>query len=140
MLELGQMLSASIAVDLGHETAEDLAYLRGKATSLGGMRPKCSLLDEQGHLALGKLPNVKDERNVTCAEVLALKLARRTGMDAAHAKVAMVQDTPVAVACGGLVTRGGHDAARAADVCSGLRTPERGTGQNMGGWVSATSH
>lgn len=98
MLELGQMLNASKAVELGQETAEDLAYLRGKATSLGGMRPKCSLLDEQGHLALGKFPSVKDERNVTRAEVLALKLARRAGMDAAHALVAMVQDTPVAVA------------------------------------------
>lgn len=97
MLELGQMLSASRAVELGQETAQDLAYLRGKATSLGGMRPKCSILDEQGYLALGKFPSVNDERNVTRAEVLALKLARRAGMDAAHAHVAVVQDTPVAV-------------------------------------------
>ena len=32
-----------------------------------------SLLDEEGSLALGKLPSIKDERNVTRAEVLALK-------------------------------------------------------------------
>jgi len=42
------MLSSSRAVELGKETAQDLAYLRGKGTSLGGMRPKCSILDEDG--------------------------------------------------------------------------------------------
>lgn len=34
---------------------------------------KWSLLDEEGRLALGKFPSIKDERNVTRAEVLALK-------------------------------------------------------------------
>ena len=97
MLELEKMLSASRAVELGKETAQDLAYLRGKATSLGGMRPKCSILDEDGFLALGKFPSILDERNVTRAEVLALKLASLAGIHAAHARVAEVQGTPVAV-------------------------------------------
>jgi serine/threonine-protein kinase HipA len=97
LLELEKMLSSSRAVELGNETARDLAYLRGKGTSLGGMRPKCSILDEQGFLALGKFPSVKDERNVTRAEVLALKLASLAGIDAARAHVADVQGTPVAV-------------------------------------------
>ena len=97
MLELEKMLSATRAVELGKETAQDLAYLRGKATSLGGMRPKCSILDEDGFLALGKFPSILDERNVTRAEVLALKLASLAGIHAAHARVAEVQGTPVAV-------------------------------------------
>ena len=97
MLELEKMLSASRAVELGKETAQDLAYLRGKATSLGGMRPKCSILDEDGFLALGKFPSILDERNVTRAEVLALKLASLAGIHASHARVAEVQGTPVAV-------------------------------------------
>lgn len=97
MLELEKMLSASRAVELGKETAKDLAYLRGKGTSLGGMRPKCSILDDDGLLALGKFPSIKDERNVTRAEVLVLKLARLAGVNAAHAHVAEVQGTPVAV-------------------------------------------
>jgi serine/threonine-protein kinase HipA len=97
MLELEKMLSASRAVELGQETAADLAYLRGKGTSLGGMRPKCSILDEQGFLALGKFPSIKDERNVTRAEVLALKLASLAGISAAQAQVAVVEGTPVAV-------------------------------------------
>lgn len=97
MLELEQMLSSSRAVELGKETAKDLAYLRGKGTSLGGMRPKCSILDEEGFLALGKFPSIKDERNVTRAEVLALKLAGLAGINAAHAHVAVAQGIPVAV-------------------------------------------
>lgn len=97
MLELEKMLSSSRAVELGKETAQDLAYLRGKGTSLGGMRPKCSILDEEGCLALGKFPSIKDERNVTRAEVLALKLADLAGITAAKAHVSVVQGTPVAV-------------------------------------------
>lgn len=97
MLELEKMLTASQAVELGKETAQDLAYLRGKGTSLGGMRPKCSILDEEGYLALGKFPSIKDERNVTRAEVLALRLAALAGITAAKAHVSEVQGTPVAV-------------------------------------------
>lgn len=40
LLELEKMLSASHAVEMGQETAEDLTYLQGKHTSLGGMRAK----------------------------------------------------------------------------------------------------
>lgn len=97
MLELEKMLNSSRAVELGKETAQDLAYLRGKGTSLGGMRPKCSILDEEGYLALGKFPSIKDERNVTRAEVLALKLAALAGITVSKAHVAVVQGTPVAV-------------------------------------------
>jgi len=91
------MLWASRALELGRETAEDLAYLRGKGTSLGGMRPKCSILDEDGLLALGKFPSINDQRNVTRAEVLALNLASLAGINAAHAHVVVAQGTPVAV-------------------------------------------
>jgi serine/threonine-protein kinase HipA len=97
MLELEKMLSSSRAVELGKETAQDLAYLRGKGTSLGGMRPKCSILDEEGYLALGKFPSINDKRNVTRAEVLALKLAASAGITAAKAHVSVVEGTPVAV-------------------------------------------
>lgn len=97
MLELEKMLTSSQAVERGTETYEDLRYLQGKGTSLGGMRPKCTILDEQGFLALGKFPSIHDERNVTRAEVLALKLAELAGINVAHAHVSVVQDTPVAV-------------------------------------------
>lgn len=97
LLELEMMLSASKAVEMGTETIEDLQYLVGKGTSLGGMRPKCSVLDEDGALALGKFPSVKDERSVTRGEVLALHLARLAGIDVASARIVVAQGAPVAV-------------------------------------------
>jgi len=97
LLELEKMMTASRAVERGKETAEDLEYLQGKGTSLGGMRPKCSVLDEDGTLALGKFPSVKDDRSVTRGEVLALRLAKLAGIDTAHARIVMVQGAPAAI-------------------------------------------
>lgn len=97
MLELEKIMAASRAVELSQETAADLKYLQGKGTSLGGMRPKCTILDDDGTLALGKFPSVKDERSVTRGEVLALRLARLAGIDAAEARIVTVQGSPVAI-------------------------------------------
>ena len=96
-LELETILRASHAVELSQETAEDLAYLQGKGTSLGGMRPKCTILDTHGALSLGKFPSVGDQRAVTRGEVLALRLARLAGIDSAEARIVMAQDQPVAL-------------------------------------------
>lgn len=97
LLELEHMLSASRAVEQSRESAEDLRYLLGKATSLGGLRPKCSIVDGDGALALGKFPSVQDERSVTRGEVLALRLAQLAGIEVASARIVMVQGEPVAV-------------------------------------------
>jgi len=97
LVDLQRLYEASRAVEGGHETAEDLKYLQGKGTSLGGMRPKCTVLDVDGSLALGKFPSLMDARQVTRAEVLALRLAQRAGIDAALARVELVDGTPVAV-------------------------------------------
>jgi len=97
LVDLQRLYEASRAVEGGHETAEDLTYLQGKGTSLGGMRPKCTVLDVDGSLALGKFPSLMDARQVTRAEVLALRLAQRAGIDAALARVELVGGTPVAV-------------------------------------------
>ena len=97
LIELERIYQASRAVERGQETAEDLRYLQGKGTSLGGMRPKCTLVDEDGWLAIGKFPSVNDARSVTRGEVLALKLATLAGVEAAPARIALLGDEPVAV-------------------------------------------
>lgn len=97
LIEIGQLLAASHAVERGTETEADLAYLRGRGTSLGGLRPKCSVLDEDGRLAIGKFPSISDERAVTKGEVLAMRLARRAGIDAAEARLIDSDGTPVAL-------------------------------------------
>lgn len=97
LIELERVFLASRAVERGDETAEDLRYLQGRGTSLGGMRPKCTLIDEDGRLAIGKFPSVGDARSVTRGEVLALKLAALAGIDAAPARVVLLGEVPVAV-------------------------------------------
>jgi len=97
LLELADILSASHAVERGTETERDLRYLRGRGTSLGGMRPKCTVIDEDGHLAIGKFPSIHDDRAVTKGEVLALRLATLAGIDAAQGRIIHSEGVPVAL-------------------------------------------
>lgn len=97
LVELGHLLAATRAVETETETAADLAYLRGRGTSLGGMRPKCTVIDEDGRLAIGKFPSVNDERPVTKGEVLAMRLARAAGIHAAEARLIESDGIPVAL-------------------------------------------
>jgi serine/threonine-protein kinase HipA len=97
LIELGHLLSASRAVEANKETAADLAYLRGRGTSLGGTRPKCTVIDDNGALSIGKFPSIADERAVTKGEVLALTLARKAGINAAVARIVQSEDLPVAL-------------------------------------------
>ncbi len=97
LIELAQLLAATRAVETNTETEADLAYLRGRGTSLGGLRPKCSVIDEHGRLSIGKFPSVTDERAVTKGEVLALRLARKAGIDAAEARLIESDGSPVAL-------------------------------------------
>ena len=96
LIELGALLAASRAVETNTETSADLAYLRGRGTSLGGLRPKCSVRDDDGRLSIGKFPSVQDQRAVTKGEVLALRLAKRAGINAADAR--LVDSDGIAVA------------------------------------------
>jgi serine/threonine-protein kinase HipA len=97
LIELGLLLTASRAVETNSETAADLRYLRGRGTSLGGLRPKCTIVDADGRLSIGKFPSVDDERAVTKGEVLALRLAKAAGIDAAECRLVESEGEPVAV-------------------------------------------
>jgi serine/threonine-protein kinase HipA len=97
LIELGQLLAATHAVETETESAADLAFLRGRGTSLGGMRPKCTVLDDDGRLAVGKFPSVNDGRSVTKGEVLAMQLARASGLRVAEARLVDSAGVPVAL-------------------------------------------
>ena len=95
LVGLSQLLHASLSVEANTETAADLAFLRGSGTSLGGMRPKCSVLDDTGILSIGKFPSVRDTYAVTKAEVLALRIANCAGIEASQAEVVDCDGQPV---------------------------------------------
>lgn len=97
LIELGMLLTASRAVETNSETAADLRFLRGRGTSLGGLRPKCTIVDADGRLSIGKFPSAADDRAVTKGEVLALRLAAAAGIDAAHGHLVESEGESVAV-------------------------------------------
>jgi serine/threonine-protein kinase HipA len=97
LIELAMLLSASRAVETNSETAADLRFLRGRGTSLGGLRPKCTIIDADGRLSIGKFPSVADDRAVTKGEVLALQLAAAAGIDAAQGHLVESEGETVAV-------------------------------------------
>jgi serine/threonine-protein kinase HipA len=96
-VDLSRLISASRAVEKEQETEADLAYLRGRGTSLGGLRPKCTIVDEKGRLAIGKFPSVQDARAVTKGEVLAMQLAKAAGINVADARLVDSEGVPVTV-------------------------------------------
>lgn len=97
LIELSALLSATRAVETNSETLADLEYLRGRGTSLGGLRPKCSVIDDDGRLSLAKFPSVQDRRAMTKGEVLALRLARQSGINAAEARLVESDGVQVAL-------------------------------------------
>lgn len=97
LIELDSLLSATRAVETDTETAADLEYLRGRGTSLGGLRPKCTVIDQDGFLSIGKFPSVHDSYSVTKGEVLALRVAAAAGIQAAEARIVESDGTPIAL-------------------------------------------
>lgn len=97
LVELDKVLHAVRALEEGTESAQDLRYLLGQGTSLGGARPKSTIRDTDGQLAVGKFPSQADRRDVIRGEVLAMQLAVRAGIRVAPARVELIGGTPVAV-------------------------------------------
>jgi len=97
LIELDLLLHATQAIEADEETAADLEYLRGKGTSLGGLRPKCTILDQDGSLSIGKFPSIHDSYSVTKGEVLALHIALAAGIHAAESRIVESKGTAVAL-------------------------------------------
>lgn len=97
LIELRDMLRASRAVEANSESAADLRYLLGRGTSVGGLRPKCSVRDDDGALSIAKFPSRQDLHAVTKGEVLALKLAAAAGINVAEASLIDVDGAAVSL-------------------------------------------
>ncbi|MDC0413310.1 type II toxin-antitoxin system HipA family toxin [Pelagibacteraceae bacterium] len=77
LLELPKLLSATERLANEKDTAEDLRLLLAPGSSLGGARPKASVLDKRDQLAIAKFPHQEDENNTVLWEALALTLAHQ---------------------------------------------------------------
>jgi len=95
LIELPRLLSAAERVLSGTDTGEDLRLLLAPGSSLGGARPKASVRDRGGHLAIAKFPNQGDEVNTVLWEAVALTLAAKAGISVPVWRVATVSGKPV---------------------------------------------
>ncbi len=99
LIELRRLRSLASAAERGLElTALDGERLFGSAGSLGGARPKASVLDDRGDLVIAKFTSDGDTMPTERAEVATLNLARAAGINAALATLEL-SDTnrPVAL-------------------------------------------
>jgi len=80
LIELPRLLSAAEHVLSDSETDDDLRLLLAPGSSLGGARPKASVRDRAGHLAIAKFPNKGDEIDAVRWEAVALTLAKKAGI------------------------------------------------------------
>lgn len=80
LVELPRLLSAAEHVVGDSDSDEDLRLLLAPGSSLGGARPKASVRDRDGHLAIAKFPHKDDEIDAVRWEAVALSLAEKTGI------------------------------------------------------------
>ena len=81
LIRLPELLSAAEKIDEHLETSEDLKLLLAPGSSLGGARPKASVIDREGDLCIAKFPKKDDYGNTVLWEAVALTLAKDSGIN-----------------------------------------------------------
>ena len=95
LIDLPRLLSAAEHVVGDTDSDEDLRLLLAPGSSLGGARPKASVRDRDGHLAIAKFPHQDDEVNTVLWEAVALRLAANAGIPVPEWRIERVMDKPV---------------------------------------------
>ena len=80
LVELGRLLQVTGRIERDEDTDEDLQLIFAPGSSLGGARPKASVVDVHGRLAIAKFPKESDEYSVERWEHVALTLAASAGI------------------------------------------------------------
>ena len=97
LMRLSALLRATDAIHGETETAQDLRFLLGAGSPLGGARPKAAVSLMDGTLAMAKFPKPDDTRDIAAGEILALTLAGQAGIQAAEHRLVPVGNQSVAV-------------------------------------------
>ena len=79
-IELGRLLQITERILRDEETDEDLQMIFAPGSSLGGARPKASVIDQHGRLAIAKFPKETDDYSIEVWEAVALRLAASAGI------------------------------------------------------------
>jgi serine/threonine-protein kinase HipA len=97
VVRLNALIRATDAIHYETETAEDLRFLLGEGSPLGGARPKSAVLLADGQLGIAKFPKPDDTRDIAAGEILALELSQAAGITAAGHSLVKVGARSVAV-------------------------------------------
>lgn len=95
LTHLPKLLAASESVLDDSETYADLRELLIPGSSLGGARPKASVIDNDGDLCIAKFPKRDDGNSNVLLEACALTLAGRAGLHVQSWSLQRVLDKPV---------------------------------------------
>jgi serine/threonine-protein kinase HipA len=97
LVRLTAPLRATDAIHTETETAQDLRFLLGAGSPLGGARPKSAVSLADDRLAIAKFPKPDDTRDIAAGEILALTLAAQAGIHVAEHRLLSVSNQSVAV-------------------------------------------
>lgn len=97
LIDLPKLLVASDKFIDDKENSEDLKLLLAPGSSLGGARPKSSVLDKNGNLAIAKFPRKDDGFEVEKWEAVALTLAKNAGIETPSFSLEIINKKPVLI-------------------------------------------
>ena len=97
LIKLPVLLSAAEKFVEDRENHTDLRILLAPGSSLGGARPKASVRENNGSLAIAKFPRKDDEYSITKWEAVALTLAKNAGISVPEWRVETILGKPVLI-------------------------------------------
>jgi len=80
LIQLGKLLQITERILRDEATDEDLQLIFAPGSSIGGARPKASVIDQHGYLSIAKFPKETDDYSVETWEEIALRLAEQAGI------------------------------------------------------------
>lgn len=95
LIALPKLLGATRRILDDKETDDDLRLLLAPGSSLGGARPKASVLGTDGQLLMAKFPSQTDDWPIPTWESVALTLARQAGVLVPTFQLRQVAKRPV---------------------------------------------
>lgn len=95
VIELPRLLAAADHVESETDTDEELRLLLAPGSSLGGARPKATVREADGSLAIAKFPQRSDEFDVELWEAVTLELARNAGISVPAWRIERISEKPV---------------------------------------------
>ena len=96
-IRLGRLLDSINRIERGEESDEDLDLISAPGSSLGGARPKVSVVDQDGNLAIAKFPKESDDYSLDSWEHIALTLAADAGIRTPRHELHCIGGKPVLV-------------------------------------------